>query len=513
MRKILALLAMLAIPTTALAETQAVAKQKTMRMLEKYSGIPSAYSPYMWQQLTYALQYATAAELLAATPTEGAVAYAQDTNLFYMRTGATWSAVADTADPDVVATEVALLLLTPDDGSLGYATDTATYWLRAGGAWPLSLSANVLKFGNDGTLSNATNGSLILSDASEDLKIAFTGNLATLSSTTGATFAFTPASAFTGDVTLSGAAGALTFGAASSSIVTTDNSATGLVAGSTGALSVLTLDTRDAAEGLIVTGYATVSGDATLQGGAGALTFSDSASSVVLPDNDTTALLIGSTDQLGLLTIDTGDATETVIVNGTTTVEAFKVAVGTSTFTEDATFAGGAGAVNLTDSASSVVLIDNDTTALDIGSTGLTNALRISTGDGVEAVTFNAGAIHATVAVTDAVTLDASDCGKTMLVTAGIDTKSITLPAVIDGCELTFVYVGADDGALVDISPNAADGIFGTCTLAASVVTFSGTNDADIGLTKTGGNKGDMIKLVGGTDWYAVSCAGIWANN
>jgi signal peptide peptidase SppA len=69
----------------------------------------------------------------------------------------------------------------------------------------------------------------------------------------------TVAATFTGDATLGGGAGALTFNAASSSIVTTDNSATGLVAGSTGSLSILTLDTRDAAPGVIVTGYLSAS--------------------------------------------------------------------------------------------------------------------------------------------------------------------------------------------------------------------------------------------------------------
>lgn len=258
----------------------------------------------------------------------------------------------------------------------------------------------------------------------------------------------------------------------------------------------------------------TLTGDLTLSGGgAGALTFTDSAASIVVGDNDTTALDIGSSGNTSLLRLSTGTNAGKLSISGYAGATALAVPVGTVSFTEDLTLAGGAGALTLSDSASSVVLPDNDTSALDIGSTGLLDGVRISTGDNVEAWTFKAGVIKTTKAVTGAVTLDASDCGKTMLVTAGIDTNSITLPAVIDGCELTFVYVGADDGALLDISPNASDGIFGTCTLASSIVTFSGTDDADIGLTKSGGNKGDMIKLVGGTDWYVVACSGIWANN
>lgn len=79
----------------------------------------------------------------------------------------------------------------------------------------------------------------------------------------------------------------------------------------------------------------TVTGDITSSGGAGAITLTDSDSSFVLPDNDTTALVIGSTDQLNLLTLDTGDDTETVIVTGTTTTTALHVDVGDALFDED----------------------------------------------------------------------------------------------------------------------------------------------------------------------------------
>jgi signal peptide peptidase SppA len=73
----------------------------------------------------------------------------------------------------------------------------------------------------------------------------------------------------TGDLTIDGGAGALTFGAASSSVVTTDNAALGLVVGSTGHLNTLTLDTRDGAEGLTVTGYTTLTGAVTMTGAVG----------------------------------------------------------------------------------------------------------------------------------------------------------------------------------------------------------------------------------------------------
>jgi hypothetical protein len=85
----------------------------------------------------------------------------------------------------------------------------------------------------------------------------------------------------------------------------------------------------------------TMADDLTLGGGVGSLTFTDSASSIVVGDNDTTALIIGSTGRLNLVTIDSGDGTETVLVTGTTGQKAFDVAVGTSAFVEAVTFGAG----------------------------------------------------------------------------------------------------------------------------------------------------------------------------
>lgn len=184
----------------------------------------------------------------------------------------------------------------------------------------------------------------------------------------------------------------------------------------------------------------------------------------------------------------------------------------------DLTLSGGAGALTFDAASSSVVVPNNSATALDIGSSGLTNHIRMVTTTNAEYTLFSGGVGNAAVSITDTTTLDASDCGKPLFVTAGIDTKSITLPAlsaVPGGCVYRFFYVGADAGALVDISPNSADGVEGTCTLAASIVTFSGTDDADIGLTKATGIQGDSITLVSGNadDWYVAACSGIWANN
>lgn len=121
--------------------------------------------------------------------------------------------------------------------------------------------------------------------------------------------------------------------------------------------------------------------------------------------------------------------------------------------------------------------------------------------------------------VTGADSLVAADCGKETTVTAGIDGSTIVLPeaSTVLGCTFTISYIGADGGALVDISPldSDADGIEGGCTLAASVVNFSGTADADIGLTKATSQTGDFIKLnaCSATQYCVVGCQGIWANN
>lgn len=135
--------------------------------------------------------------------------------------------------------------------------------------------------------------------------------------------------------------------------------------------------------------------------------------------------------------------------------------------------------------------------------------------------TFTGAARASGGSITDTTALDADDCGHAFAVTAGIDTKTITLPDAdqVLGCELTFSYVGADGGALVDISPldSDADGIEGGCyeTATDTVVYFSGTADADIGLTKSTALTGDYIKLwaCGAAMWCVVGCQGIWANN
>ena len=230
----------------------------------------------------------------------------------------------------------------------------------------------------------------------------------------------------------------------------------------------------------------TFTGDVTLSGGAGGATFTDSASSVVVADNDATALLIGSTGQLDLLTIDTGDDTETVLITGTTAVKAFDVGTGTASFAETVTMVAGA------------------TVGTTLTVTGLT--------------TTNGGLTGSINAVTGVDSLLAADCGRITTVTAGIDTATLTLPeaSTVLGCTMHVMYIGADAGALLDISPaDGTDTIEGGCTLAASVVTMSGNAGADIGFTKATILTGDSLKLtaVANDVWILHSVQGICANN
>lgn len=249
-----------------------------------------------------------------------------------------------------------------------------------------------------------------------------------------------------------------------------------------------------------------------LTAGAGVLTFSDSGASFILADNDTTALLIGSTGHLNLLTLDTGNNTETVIVTGETAVSAFHVDVGLALFDELVTIGGNAGALTFTGTTASVLVKDNTAAALSIGSAGATDALVLDSQNGVENFTFGVGVVVGTTTITGVITLDESDCGKIHFVTAGADDDIITLPSTLAGCVLTFVYTGADAGCQLEITPTASDKIQGNCTLAASIVTFSGADNGDVELDKSNSLTGDNITLVGdGVDgWFVKDCSGIW---
>ena len=194
---------------------------------------------------------------------------------------------------------------------------------------------------------------------------------------------------------------------------------------------------------------------------------------------------------------------------------------GTGTFAGDVTFQGNGNAITMSGSTPTIDIPNNSATALDIESSG-GYLLRFDTQTGAYSLIINDSGFRSTRgSISDTTALDSSDCGRSFAVTAGINTKTITLPDAdaVSGCELTFSYIGADAGALVDISPldSDADGIEGGCyeTTTDTVVYFSGTADADIGLTAASALTGDWIKLwsCDNAMWCVVGCQGIWANN
>jgi hypothetical protein len=111
-------------------------------------------------------------------------------------------------------------------------------------------------------------------------------------------------------------------------------------------------------------------------------------------------------------------------------------------------------------------------------------------------------------------TLTAADAGKTFLV--GTDALTITLPATIKGFAAKFINIGAAGNNIITVAPVAADGICGTITLAASVVTRVGTVNTALVNTKATSTLGNTVAIVGtgvtGTSaWVITESTGIWA--
>tara|TARA_R100001463_G_scaffold11656_1_gene32464 strand:+ start:5743 stop:6141 length:399 start_codon:yes stop_codon:yes gene_type:complete len=112
--------------------------------------------------------------------------------------------------------------------------------------------------------------------------------------------------------------------------------------------------------------------------------------------------------------------------------------------------------------------------------------------------------------ITASSTLSAGDSGKVF--TIATDALVITLPACEAGLKFTFVNTGADGNNIITLSPQATDSIWGTITLAGSVVDLGGVANKDLINTKGTAIKGDAVTLVSdGTDWYVTASTGIWA--
>jgi len=111
---------------------------------------------------------------------------------------------------------------------------------------------------------------------------------------------------------------------------------------------------------------------------------------------------------------------------------------------------------------------------------------------------------------TTSTTLTGSDCGSVIAVaTDAIATK---LPPTIANCKLTFVNTGAAGNNILTINPDDADQIFGTVTLAATVVAIVGAAGDSVANTKATSIRGDSMTLIGdGVDgWYIAASTGIW---
>lgn len=298
---IIALSLLVAVPASAV--TQTVKQANLLRYLQRSTAnATQAQSFLTGAVLVY--QYDTYAELAAATPTEGVIGYAIDTNAWYLRSGASWIGVNTT-------------------GALTGA--------------------------NGGSIANASDTVWTFAEANEDLTLTFSANLVTFASTTSATFTLTPATTITGDLTLNGGAGGLTFVGAASSIVVPNNSATALVIGGSGIPNIVTLDTQTGVEKLMITGTTTATAlhidvgtslfdeKVTIGAGAGALTLTGASASFLLKDATSDSLDIGSAGRTNLLRFDTTDNAEKMIVSGTTATTAFQVAVGEASFVEGVT--------------------------------------------------------------------------------------------------------------------------------------------------------------------------------
>jgi len=117
-------------------------------------------------------------------------------------------------------------------------------------------------------------------------------------------------------------------------------------------------------------------------------------------------------------------------------------------------------------------------------------------------------------AMTASTTLTAQHSGLSIHI--GTDALVATLPAIGNvgyGIEYEFVNIGAAGAAIMTISPAAADGIYGTITLAATVVVMTGVANKDIINTKATSIKGDSVLLRSDSvGWRIVRSSGIFAS-
>jgi hypothetical protein len=306
---------------------------------------------------------------------------------------------------------------------------------------------------------------------------------------------------------------------------------------------------------LDVIGAMLLTGDLSLAGGAGTLTFTDTASSVLLPDNDATALDIGASGATGMMRFDTTNGVEevsvltgfnvensasfeTMQVSSSTAAGMTVLSLGKNTpgnadqrldFFPDDSGTYQAALIRAATANGDMTLLSNGTGMMSFEQAGagsmrfyVNGATRgtITSGGDVQWVGAVSG-LSEVIAGGAAYTVVApTDCGGT--VTTSTNNAIITLPAAASansGCRITVVNTAADGAALISVQPNAVDGVIGSCVGvtgagAATVVQFSGTNNKAINNTLATQNKGDYVTVVsdGSSDWYTVGCVGEWAS-
>ena len=102
------------------------------------------------------------------------------------------------------------------------------------------------------------------------------------------------------------------------------------------------------------------------------------------------------------------------------------------------------------------------------------------------------------------------------IISVATDAIVISLPATKAGVEYTFINTGANANNIITISPQAADGIAGTITLAGTVVVRAGTVNVDLVNTKATSKVGDSVTIIGTgvagvSAWIIKGSAGIWS--
>ena len=263
----------------------------------------------------------------------------------------------------------------------------------------------------------------------------------------------------------------------------------------------------------------TATGDVTLQGGAGALTMTTAASSVVCLNNSATGLLMGSSGMVDLLVFDTRTGVEKIKVKGTTTQVALHVDVGTFLVDEAATVTGiiyADGGIRTT-AAAALAIGAATTTVVNIGATANPVAITCVSGAIAAPATITAAGAISGLGLTSVKTNDytvttggATDGGA--VIQCATDAKYVILPAIAagnKGLKVTCQNTGADDGVLTGFKINANNYVKGTVV----GVSAAATKGKGFLSTKVGANQGDYLTVMSdGTDtWWIIGGVGIWA--